>query len=231
MRAVFITGTDTGVGKTVITGLLARFFLEKKYSAITQKWVGTGVKGFSADIDIHLKLMKKGRNDLKEFIPYMAPYVFRHPSSPHLASALEGKKIDIGKIKRSFKYLSGKFDFVVVEGAGGALVPIDKRKLVIDIARQLRLPVLIVSANKLGAINHTLLTVEAVRKRNMRIIGILFNTLSGKTDSKVIKDNPRIIHALSGEKILGSLPWSTDTDYLYKQFIPLGKKILKWITG
>lgn len=207
MRGIFVTGTDTGVGKTVVTGLLARHLLDKGFNVITQKWIQTGSRGFPEDISTHLKLMNKRRNSIKDYFSYVAPYNFKFASSPHLAAGLEGERISADKIKNSFKFLKNRFDFVIVEGIGGALVPYNKKRLIIDIAKELKLPVLIVVENKLGAINHTLLTVEAVRKRGMKILGIVFNNRYKKTDKTISNDNIRIIKKLTGERILGVLPW------------------------
>jgi dethiobiotin synthetase len=225
-QAVFVTGTDTEVGKTVVSGLLGRFLLEKKYKAITQKWVQTGTKGLSQDIDRHLALMGIKKKDMVDFLPAMAPYSFKFAASPHLAAACEKKAIRADKIKRSFKVLSGNFDFVIVEGTGGVLVPFDKKRLLIDIAAELRLPALIVARNKLGAINHTLLTIEALKRRGLTIIGIIFNNLSKTANKVILRDNLRIIEALGAERILGNLPCCHDRERLYKNFVPIGRKIL-----
>lgn len=225
MRALFVTGTDTGVGKTVISGLLGRFLSNRGYRVITQKWIQTG-SNFPRDINLHLKLMKIKAEDIRDCQSYLSPYIFKFPSSPHLASALERKRISADRIKRSFECLSDKSDFLIVEGIGGALVPFNGRRLVIDIAKELNLPVLIVAGNRLGAINHALLTIEAIERRKMNIIGIIFNNQNRKTEDIILKDNPLIIKKLTGRVILGILPWIKDNDLLYKRFIPIAKKLI-----
>jgi dethiobiotin synthetase len=197
MNGIFVTGTDTGVGKTVVTGLLAKFLIDKGYKVITQKWIQTGAKRFSPDIAEHLRLMgvKKppaGKN-------LLSPYIFKRPHSPHLAARLEGRTISIAKIERSFKILSKRFDIVIVEGTGGALVPINNKDLIVDIARRLKLPVLIVVDNRVGAINHAMLTIEAIKKRRMKIIGLIFNNKNKLEDKVVLRDNPKIIRKLTDE--------------------------------
>jgi len=227
MKGIFVTGTDTGVGKTIVTGLLAKFLDNKGYKVITQKWVETGSIGFSKDVSLHLKLLNKKKQGLKDHLSDISPYIFKFPSSPHFASNLEKRKISIERIKKSFKSLQKSFDFVVVEGIGGTLVPLTKRKLVIDVAKELNLPVLVVVGNKLGAINHTLLTLEALKARKMKIAGVVFNNLNNnKGNSIILKDNPKIIEAISGQKSLGSLPWTKDRDRLRKSFKKIGKNIL-----
>jgi len=209
MKAIFITGTDTGVGKTMVTHCLARYISAKGYKVATQKWIETGCR---SNVSVNIK----------------APYRFKHASSPHLAAKLEHKIIRPEKIISDFKVLAQGYDFVIVEGTGGALVPFSKKHLIIDIARGLKFPVLLVVANKLGAINHTLLTIEALKTRKMNILGIIFNNFKGQ-NKKVLMDNPRIIKALTPENIFGILPWIEDRNKLYKKFITVGEKI--WISG
>lgn len=223
--AVFITGTDTGAGKTAVTGCLARYLLEKGYSVITQKWIQAGGNTFSrSDIAVHLKIMGRKARAIKKELPYVLPYMFKHASSPHLASKIENKKIDPNRIIKSFKALCGRFDFVIVEGVGGALVPFTDKRLVIDIVKELDMPAVIVAGNKLGAVNHTLLTIEALRARKIRILGIVFNNM-GRGDRMILEDNPRIIKDLTGQTIFGTLPWEPSYNKLYKKFTPIGERI------
>lgn len=225
MKAIFVSGTDTGVGKSVVCGLLARYARENGLSVITQKWIQTGSRGISSDIKLHLKIMRRPISEIKHYLAAISPYNFFAPLSPHKASSLENKVIRPGKIKQSFRLLARAFDLVIVEGVGGLLVPYNKNSLVIDIARDLDLAVLIVSQNKLGAINHTLLTLQALATRKLKCLGVVFNNVR-KEKKIILDDNPRIIRQLSGEKVFGVLPWESDFDKLYKKFRPLGKSIL-----
>ena len=224
MKGIFVVGTDTGVGKSIVTGLLGRYLQEKNYRVITQKWIQTGSR-VSADINLHLKIMGIPKKKIKDYLVYVCPYKFLLPASPHLASRQENKRISIAKIKQSFKLLSAKFDFVIVEGIGGALVPVDQKRLMIDIAKELDLAVLVVAQNKLGAINHTLMTIEAINNRKMKILGILFNNLKGEK-KLIAKDNPDIIKKITKQNIIGILPWDKKLDRLYKKFLPIAGKII-----
>ncbi|MDP2940984.1 MAG: dethiobiotin synthase, partial [Candidatus Omnitrophota bacterium] len=229
MQGIFVTGTDTGVGKTIVCGLLARYLLNRGYSVITQKWAQTGCLDIgSSDINLHLQLMGIDQRCLSSDLTYILPYTFKAPFSPHLASRMERKIISPQKIKKSFQALSKRFNFVLVEGTGGTLVPFDRRRLLIDIAKELGLSVLIVAQNKLGAINHALLTIEALKARKMEILGIIFNNFPGEK-AIIARDNPRIVRELSAEAILGILPWDNDLQKLHKKFIPIGNKIWKKI--
>lgn len=236
MSGIFVTGTDTGVGKSVVTGLLARYLLERGRSVITQKWIQTGSSNGDSplrgqaplplDIQEHLKIMGVKRGEVEDYLDFICPYNFKFAASPHLASRIEGKRINKGKIIRSFKFLSGKFNFVIVEGLGGALVPFDHSHLLIDIVKELSIPVLIVSRNKLGTINHTLLTIEALRKRKLKIAGVLFNN-PRRENKDILKDNPRIVEEISREKLLGALPWEEQYDKLYLKFKPAAAKLIR----
>ena len=205
MTAIFVTSTDTGAGKTLITGLLARFLLSKGHSAVTQKWIQTG--------------------RVRDYPPHMACYNFKFASSPHLAAKLENRTISIDKITKSFKALTDRFDFVIVEGTGGVLVPFNDKRLIIDIVKKLSLPVIVVIGNKLGAINHALLTIEALRRRKIEIIGLIFNNRFKNVNSLILKDNVDIVKKLTGENVLGVLPYSKDRAKLYRAFLPIGRGV------
>jgi len=226
MKSIFIAGTDTSVGKTFITGLLGRFFTYKNYRVITQKWVQTGSVSFSKDIAKHLKLMGLQRTKIREHLKCVCPYILKYPASPDLAAKMENKKINASKIKKCFYILQNNFELVIVEGIGGVLVPLNKNKLVIDVVAELKIPTIVVVANKLGAINHTLLTIEALRRRKIQILGLVFNNYK-KTDSKILDGNILSIQHLTKEKILGIIPKIQNKTNLQKVIAPIGRKIIK----
>jgi dethiobiotin synthase len=170
--------------------------------------------------------MGKTLKDMKKHSHLMCPYHFSLPASPHLACRLENKPVRKEEIKKSFKTLKKEFDFVIVESTGGVLVPLSKSLLMIDVAKEMTLPVILVAANKVGAVNHTLLAVEALKKRKITILGIIFNNCEKGVDTSVLADNPEITQKISGEKILGVLPYTKDKNSLYRAFMPAGDKIL-----
>lgn len=225
--SLFIAGTDTGVGKTVVTGLMARLMSENGYKVITQKWVQSGGgSGIAKDVKSHLNIMKMSEDKIKDYRNDVAPYVFSFPASPHLSSRLENKKIDMNRIISAYNNLESHFDAVIVEGIGGLMVPYNNKDLVIDICSKIKLPVLLVSANRLGCINHSILSVEALRKRNMEILGIIFNHLGNDTDKIILKDNPDIVAKITGVNVFGDLSYDENTENLYRYFRPLGEKII-----
>ena len=225
MKAVFIAGTDTGVGKTIVAGLLSRYLSEKGYRVVTQKWVETGHGNFPSDIDAHLKFTGRTKRDFRRFYPSMVPYAFKFASSPHLASRLEGKRINKLKIKKCLKVLSEHFDYVIIEGTGGLLVPLNKKDLLVDFIKEFDLPVLIVAGNRLGVINHALLSMEALKTRGMRVLGVIFNNISKGQNRLIMEDNPEIIKQFSKVDVFGVLPRVNNPYQLQKRFMPLGDKV------
>ncbi len=221
-KSLFITGTDTGAGKTVVTGLLGRYLLSQGCNVVTQKWVETGsCDRRSHDIRHHDAAM--GRLSPAGESARI-PYVFKTPCSPHLAARLEKKRIVPAVITKSLAYLEEQYDCVLIEGAGGILVPVTGTVLLIDIVRQMKIPVLVVVNNKLGAINHALLTLESLKARRIPVLGLIFNAAL-RCEDYIARDNPLTIGKFSGIPVLGSLNYSKDRAALYKQFIPIGEKI------
>ncbi len=202
-RGWFITGTSTGVGKTVITAALFSILSNKQKESAVFKPVQTGV---SEQITTDAEFCYKTTRRLGEYNPELfSPYRFRYPASPHLAAQREGKKIDPGLILRHFKKLKQHYRTLLIEGAGGVLVPLTKQYFMADLIRDLRLPVILVSLLKLGTINHTLLTIRFLKSVTIPIVGIVFNRVSRKL-SLIERDNLRVIPRLSGIPVLGCFP-------------------------
>lgn len=172
---IAVSGIDTGTGKTIATGLLAKALLDRGARVITQKIVQTGSSGpVAEDILEHRRLMGTGlTEDDREGLT--SPCIFAYPSSPHLAAALENRVIDIMALRRSTFRLQQRYATVLLEGAGGLLVPLNEELLLADYIRDAGYPLLLVSSSRLGSINHTLLSVEACLKRGISLKGIIFN--------------------------------------------------------
>ena len=195
MTQFFVTGIDTGIGKTVVTGLIAKFFLSKGVSVTTMKPVQTGCNGIAEDILAHRSIMgvKPDRFDLEGT---SAPFVFKYPASPHLAAELEGKEIDISFIDKSLKILTENFEIVLIEGAGGIYVPITRNYTTLDFVAQRSIPVIVVSSPKLGSINHTMMTLEMLKNRNIRIAALVYNMYPAEKE-EITNDSVNVIKHLS----------------------------------
>ena len=226
MKSIYITATDTDAGKTIVTGLFAAYLKSLNINVITQKWIQTGANNFSGDIQKHWELMGTEPEKLKDFLYQLVPYSFSFPGSPHLAANLEQKQINPSKIINAFHYLQGQFESIIVEGVGGVLVPYDNENTVLDIACELSLPVILVIDNKLGAINHALMSIDSLKSRGMSILGMIFNQSRPFVDPIISKDNIEIIKTMTGVPFLGELPHCQDYDELKNRFIPIGDKIL-----
>ncbi len=171
---VFVSGIDTDIGKTIATGLMARYLHKKNHHMITQKIVQTGCQNISEDILIHRQLM--GCELFEEDLSGLTcPFLFKHPASPHLAARMEDRTIDTRIISDAAVALKKKYNTLLIEGAGGLQVPLNNEVTVLDYIQKQHYPVILVSSSKLGSINHTVLSIEALENRNIDLIGIVYN--------------------------------------------------------
>lgn len=185
-RVWFVSGTDTDVGKTVATGWLAAQWIHQGHETITQKLIQTGSEEGSPDIRLHRELMQKEFPEDQEGLT--APEVFTYPASPHMASQIDAREIDFEKILKATSTLSGRYQRVLVEGAGGLMVPLTPKLLTIDFVAQQQWPVIFVTSGKLGSINHTLLSFEALKTRGMVLSHVIFNDWHPLPDKKIDED-------------------------------------------
>lgn len=174
-KAYFISGIDTDAGKSYATGLLAVGMMKEGQKVITQKFIQTGNREWSEDIEIHRHIMGTGM--LPEDLDHTtAPVIFTYPASAQLAARIDGKDIDLGVIDRATERLLERYDTVLVEGAGGLMVPITDTFLAIDYVTTRKLPLILVTNGRLGSINHTLLSLEAVKARGIELDTVVYNT-------------------------------------------------------
>ena len=173
-KVYFVSGIDTGIGKTVATGLMARSLRAQGVDAITVKMVQTGNDGFSEDLEAHRAMCGLGRSPEDEQ-GLTAPQIFRFPSSPLLAARLEGRKVDLAKIASSVRACAAAHEVVLVESAGGLCVPLTDEALSVDFAAAQGWPLILVTCGRLGSLNHTILSLEAAKARWMKVAGVAYN--------------------------------------------------------
>jgi dethiobiotin synthetase len=223
MPAFFISGIDTGIGKTIITGLIARYLLNTGKSVITQKFVQTGCSEVSEDIILHRKimgieLMPEDNNGLT------CPYIFNYPSSPHLASNLEGKVINPKVIKSASEKLIQNFEYLLIEGAGGLHVPLKIGYTTLDYIQANKYPLILVSSPKLGSINHTLLSLETAKKRKIEVKGIIYN-LYPPEEYMIVNNTREVFKYYLGKfgypLVVIDIPFIKDNAYPEIDFSPL----------
>jgi dethiobiotin synthetase len=210
-RGLFITGTDTGVGKTVVTAALAAAVRARGVDVGVMKPIQTGARptpGGLAAPDAEFLASVSGVGDPPELV---CPVRLLAPLAPSVAAELEQTAVDIPAILTAYRALQGRHAALLVEGAGGLAVPIARNYYMSDLARDMGLPVLIVARPSLGTINHTLLTVHWARAAGLAVAGIV---ISGYPDEPGVAErtSPAVIESLSGIPILGLVERDPDVD-------------------
>lgn len=193
MPSFFIAGIDTDTGKTFATGLMAKYLLEQGKSVITQKFAQTGCKGISEDILMHREIMGISVQEV-DSDGTTCPYVFDYPASPHLAAQMQNQVIDVEKINDCTSVLENKHDYLLLEGVGGMHVPITMDYSLLDFLEEKKYPCILVTSSKLGSINHTLLSLEVAKQRNIPIVGLLYNCYPAKSKF-ILEDSIKVFRA------------------------------------
>lgn len=174
-KTYFISGIDTDAGKSYCTAWWAAQLMAEGHDVITQKFIQTGNTGLSKDIELHRRLT--GLPLLPEDLDgTTAPLIFTHPCSPQLAARIDGREIDLALVDSSTAKLAAAHDVVLIEGAGGLMVPVTDTFFTIDYVASRRLPLVLVVHGGLGSINHIVLSLEAIAARGIQLPYILYNT-------------------------------------------------------
>jgi len=201
---IFVVGTDTGVGKTVLSLLLMQFFYAKGYAPFYIKPIQTGCSD-PYDKDSDARFIYKHVKQLTKKDPADSiVYCFREPKAPYFASRDEGKHIDITAIKDTLDNKTRIYSPVIMEAAGGLLVPVNENTLIIDLIKITEAKPIIAARAGLGTINHTLLTIEAMHKRHIKPLGVVFIDAGEKATPKyIISENIEAVESHSGIKQIG----------------------------
>ena len=260
---IFVTGTDTGVGKTVVTAALVSLFRAAGIDAVPMKPVQTGCISTPhgwvvVDLEFCVKMANLEPPPAERKL--MAPYCFQPACSPHLAAVQAGEKISISRIVNDFSALSANHDVVIVEGAGGVLVPINGEETMLDVMVRLSLPVLLVARPWLGTINHTLLSLRELNRAGLAVLGLVFNGSrssnpiqalplqgggqGGGKDAEllqdeIVHDNRLTVERFSHVPVLGNIPFIEEIEAkAYEDFLiecsphlPSAKDLLERING
>lgn len=209
-NGIFITGTDTGVGKTVFSAALAKLLKDKGVNVGVMKPVTTGcneLEGRLVSADAELLAWSAGI----QVSPEIAPYLLKEPIAPSAAAEMEHTKIEFSRIVAAYHRLSEEHDFVIVEGAGGLMVPLAGGLLVADLVKLLALPLLVVARPGLGTVNHTILTCFVARELGLDLRGTVINNYPDCPDSAE-STAPHLIDSLSGVPLLARLPAMAEID-------------------
>jgi dethiobiotin synthetase len=203
-RGIFVTGTDTGVGKTIVAATLARLLRMNGVSVGVMKPVTSGCHeehGLLVSDDARLLCQAAGVEPSDD----VAPYRLREALAPSEAARIDGVRIDFSRIKDGFERLAASYEYVIVEGAGGLMVPLCGGLLVADLARELELPLLVVGRPGLGTINHTVLTCFAAQQLGLQVAGVIINGMPEAPDLAE-QSAPHQIGSLCGTAVLGVWP-------------------------
>lgn len=191
-RIYFVSGIDTDAGKSYCTAWYAAQLIKEGKRTITQKFIQTGNVGHSEDIDLHRRLMGTG------YLPedregLTMPEIFSYPASPDLASRIDQRPIDFDKIEQATQELARRYEVVLVEGAGGLMVPLKDEYLTIDYIAEKNYPLIFVTSGKLGSINHTLLSLEAIARRGITLDTVLYNLYPTIEDPTIQQDTKQYL--------------------------------------
>lgn len=205
-KGIFITGTDTGAGKTFVTATLAAYLRDAGYRVGVMKPAETGCEDSDGKLIPADALRLKDASGCAEPIEKICPYRFAEPLAPSIAAERAGVTIDIDHLLAVYNDISSSHDVTLVEGAGGLMVPLLPSYTYADFARVFKLPLLIVAANRLGAINHLLLTLEHASCKGLSVVGYVLNAVSD--DRSLAADtNREVLLGLTGIPCLGDLPF------------------------
>ena len=223
-RGIFVTGTDTGVGKTIVAATLARLLRMNGVTVGVMKPVTSGCREENCQLvsDDALLLCQAAGIEFSEDV---APYRLCEAIAPADAAKIDGVRIDFSVIKASFDRLASLYQYVIVEGAGGLMVPLSGGLLIADLARELDLPLLVVARPGLGTINHTVLTCFAAQQLGLQVAGVIINGMPerpGLAEQGVSHQ----IGSLCGASVLGVWPHRNEIDE-----IEMVDELSVWLDG
>ena len=202
-RGIFVTGTDTGVGKTVVATAILRALVASGQRAVGMKPVSAGNERDGSEHPDVVALLRAG--NVSAPLADRNPFAFAPAIAPHLAAAEAGVAIDLAVITAAYARLASRADVVVVEGAGGVLVPVDATHDMLDIAMRLRLPVLLVVGMRLGCLNHALLSAAAIRSRGPRLSGWVANCVDPQM--RAVDANVEALSIRLPAPLVALVPW------------------------
>lgn len=211
-KGFFITGTDTGIGKTIVSGALIRAIHLFGLKPFGMKPVESGC-GKEGDVLIPYDgLFLKQTAHMQDPINLVTPCCFENPLAPLAASEIERKNVNISEIRKAFAKLNRKYEAAVIEGVGGLLVPIKKNYYVSDLAKEFSLPLIVVAKPGLGTLNHIMLTVNYAQKEGLEVAGVIINNSQPPENSLAEKTNPQILMQICPVPLLGIFPYLRNID-------------------
>lgn len=223
-RGIFVTGTDTGVGKSIVSATLARLLRMNGVSVGVMKPVTSGCREENGKLvsDDALLLCQAAGIQLSDDI---APYRLREAIAPADSAKIDGVRVDFSTIRAAFERLTSAYQYVIVEGAGGLMVPLSGGLLVADLARELGLPLLVVARPDLGTINHTVLTCFGAQQMGLTVAGVIVNGMP-EHPGLAEKGAAHQIGSLCGASVLGVWPQRNEIDQM-----EIVDELAAWLDG
>ena len=218
-HGIFVTGTDTGVGKTRVATALLRAFARRGLRAVGMKPVAAGCESINGALVSDDVVALTAASNVNLPVDLINPYRFQTAIAPHLAAELAGETISLQRIRDAYVALAARADRVVVEAAGGFLVPLNEHEDFGDLARLLELPVLLVVGMRLGCLNHALLTAEAVQRRGLPFAGWVANRLDAQMSA--FEQNVHTLRKRLGAPLLGTIPFGVEDAEAAASFLDL----------
>jgi dethiobiotin synthetase len=209
-KGLFITGTDTEVGKTVVTAGLLRALRRRGVDAVSMKPVQTGavaLKGTLTAPDLEYHHHAAGLEPDESEHALMAPYLYEAACSPHLAGRMAGESPKVPRILEAAQSLAAKHELLLVEGAGGVYAPLNESATMLDLMQALGLPVVLVARRGLGTINHSLLSIRAIEAAGLPLLGVVFNEVGPGEEDFIKKDNPNAVATFGKVEVLGNVDY------------------------
>ncbi|ADL13405.1 dethiobiotin synthase [Acetohalobium arabaticum] len=205
---IFITGTDTGIGKTVVTAGLVAALQQQGYNIGAMKPFQSGaVESNGRLLAPDLEFLLKTTELVADGYDLMNPVRLKPPLAPSVAAEVEGVEVDIDEVESAYNSLQQQYQSLIVEGAGGLMVPLAENFLIPDLIKLFSLPVVVVARPNLGTINHTVLTVKVARQLGLEIIGVIINGLKEEEAGLAEETNPELIEELVDIPVLGIVPY------------------------
>jgi dethiobiotin synthetase len=211
-KGIFITGIDTEIGKTTISAGLGNLLFQKGIRIGVMKPFATGIKAYSKNFKSHdAKILKEASNS-KDNDDIINPYFYSVPTAPYLAKKILklNENIDVTEILKKYKEIEKRYEFTIVEGIGGLMVPLSKNFFVADLASIINVPVILIMSNKIGSINHIIMTYRLSIAFKLKIKGIIINNnckFSNFPFTLIDNNLQIIVEELTGVKVLATIPY------------------------
>lgn len=210
MRACFVTGTDTEIGKTLVSSALLRLLSQSGASTLGIKPIASGAELINGRLHNEDVEALARHSSLPIATEKLTPYLFQEAAAPHILAAQAGAQLDPALVVKTIQALAGQADYTIIEGVGGFMLPLGQGRTGVDLAQALQLPVVLVIGLRLGALNHALLTAHAIRASGLPLLGWVANYVDA--EMRYPQENLQTLHEYLPAPCLGIIPQLSASD-------------------